>query len=456
MPYSLDRRHFMRLAGLGATGLSALGAGLAGCSFATADTGGGGTGSGGAGGSGGSTPAGGSGATQHGTLGETPKPLAAPAVSPAAGSRPDGPNVIVILTDQQRADVCRREGFPLDTTPFLDALATRGVWFNRAYTSCPACVPARTSLLTGRFPAAAHVRCNHNLGDATYEKDLFTAMRERGYKTALIGKNHSFLKQEMCDYWSPHDHMGRPPRVPEDEALNAFLKSTHFHVSLDPCPLPVESQNPVRMVDDARTWIDSLKGSPFFLWFSIPEPHNPYQVPEPYYSMFPPDSLPPTRTAAGDGLRKSEPFQLYDKLIHMGMPHLAEELPRMRSNYFGMLRLIDDQIKRLMEYLDERGLRENTIVVFLSDHGDFVGEYGWMRKGPDLPECLARVPMIWTGPGIAAGEGPHAAHVSMVDIFPTLCEATGIPIPDGVQGRSLWPLLTGRPYPKEEFASAYV
>jgi arylsulfatase A-like enzyme len=121
-----------------------------------------------------------------------------------------------------------------------------------------------------------------------------------------------------------------------------------------------------------------------------------------------------------------------------------------------MLRLLDDQVKRFVQFLDTQGLRENTIIVFLSDHGDFVGEYGLMRKGPELPEGLVRIPLQFAGPGIRRSDKPHVAHVSIVDLMPTLCEAVGLPMPDGVQGRSLWPMLTGGDYSEEAFAGAYV
>ena len=95
-------------------------------------------------------------------------------------------NVVVIMTDQQRADVSAREGFPLDTTPYIDDLARRGTWFDKAYTTMPACAPARVSFLTGRYPTATRVRTNHNLEDATYTRDLFDVMRENGYATVVL------------------------------------------------------------------------------------------------------------------------------------------------------------------------------------------------------------------------------------------------------------------------------
>ena len=98
------------------------------------------------------------------------------------------PNIVVIMTDQQIADVSRREGFCLDTTPFLDSLAKKGTWFDRAYTTMPACLPARVSMLTGRYPSATHARTNHNGNDAFYQSDLYDILRDNGYQTALCGK----------------------------------------------------------------------------------------------------------------------------------------------------------------------------------------------------------------------------------------------------------------------------
>ena len=132
-----------------------------------------------------------------------------------------------------------------------------------------------------------------------------------------------------------------------------------------------------------------------------------------------------------------------------------ENWRRYKSNYLGMLRLIDDQLARLVQFLDAKHLMDNTIVVYLADHGDYLMDYGLGRKGVGLPECLTRIPMVWAGAGIKPSKVGTEAFVSMVDFFPTLCEAMGLSIPHGVQGRSLWPLLQGKEYPKEEFRSIY-
>jgi arylsulfatase A-like enzyme len=372
---------------------------------------------------------------------------------------PEGaPNIVIIMTDQQRADVCAREGFPLDTTPFLDELAQRGTWFNRAYTPMPVCAPARISMLSGRWPAAARARTNHNVEDAMYEADLIDVLRERGYATAMCGKNHSHLTAERVDYWFPLGHAGgyrQPGRSAQEEAFDQYLIDLHHRAAMEPTSYPLECQGPYRAVFAAQQWIASVGDRPFFLWLTFAEPHNPYQVPEPYYSMYPPESLPPTRAGAEVLEGKGFKYQFTSELGHMGFPDYDEQLPRARANYLGMLRLLDDQIRRFVAYLTAQGLYEDTILVFVADHGDFVGEYGLVRKGPELPEYLTRIPMSWTGPGIVSEPDPHPAHVSLVDVMPTLCEAVGAPLPAGVQGRSLWPMLTGGAYPEEEFASVY-
>lgn len=383
--------------------------------------------------------------------------VAPPEVSqPGAGSRP---NVVLILTDQFRADACKREGFALDTTPFLDQLAANGVWFNRAYCASPACVPSRTSMLTGRFPSATHVRSNMNLKDAYYQTDLIQVFHGAGYQTALIGKNHSYLKPEMMDFWKEYSHLGVvQPNDEQEKAFNSYLAGTHFYMDANAAPFPASEQLPARIIKDAEKWVSKVhqEGKPFFLYVSIPEPHNPYQVSEPYYSLFPPGQLPPVVAGKAELPHKGNKWVLQQQMLEMGYPGYEKMIPRVRSNYYGMMRLIDDQVTDFVQYLKSAGLYENTILIFVADHGDYTGDYGLIKKGVETPDCLARIPMIWHGPGVEAGQMPSNAHVSNIDIMPTLCDMLGFPIPDGVQGRSLWPILHGEAYPKEEFTSVVV
>lgn len=354
------------------------------------------------------------------------------------------PNVVVVMTDQHRADHCRREGFALDPTPFADELAAQGAWFDRAYTTSPLCSPARTSMLTGRYPTAHRVRENPGRADAVRAGDLVTVLRAQGYATALVGKNHTYLTPSDVDAYLPYDHGGACGRAAgAGHAFDAWLTGLRHRTSTAPTPFPVELQNPYRIVSEAVEWVDGLGDRPFFLWLSFPEPHNPYQVPEPYFSMFPPDEPPPVRAGVEALAGRSFAWRYLRMLGERAHADYGAMIPRARSNYLGMLRLVDDQLRRFVGYLDKTGRRADTLLVVTADHGDYVGEYGLVRKGAELPEVLTRIPLLVNGPGVAGGRGTLPAHVSIADVLPTVCSAVGADTPAGVQGRDMWPLLTG-------------
>lgn len=136
------------------------------------------------------------------------------------------PNVVIVMTDQQRADFTRAAGFPLDTMPFLDALGVEGVRFERAYTPMPICAPARISLFTARFPKAHRVRQNASIKHAVYARDLVNLLHGAGYATGLCGKNHSHFDPASLDFAATYNHYGggRPDRKSEQEiAFDAWL-----------------------------------------------------------------------------------------------------------------------------------------------------------------------------------------------------------------------------------------
>ncbi|NIA16011.1 MAG: sulfatase-like hydrolase/transferase, partial [Nitrospiraceae bacterium] len=368
------------------------------------------------------------------------------------------PNIAIIMTDQQRADFFRSEGFPMDVMPFMDELGAQGARFSRGYTPSPLCVPARCSLFTGRFPKATRVRENGGPGNLFGPDDLVTILRSLGYSINLAGKNHSHLTAGDFDFFSPYMHHGS--QAPEsctdqERATDRWIARLRHRVSLEPTPFPVECQPPVRVVRDAIKCVDACGDEPFFLWLSFAEPHNPYQVSEPYFSMFPEEEI-PERSAGPEAIDAKGPKWRWQRAhIERKSPGYDKHWRRYRANYCGMLRLIDDQIRRFINHLEACGRLANTFVIFVSDHGDYAGDYGLQRKGIEMPECLIRVPFIITGPGIPATDSPREDFVSLVDIMPTLCEALGVDMPYGVQGRSLWPMLTGQDYPKDEFRSIY-
>lgn len=365
-------------------------------------------------------------------------------------------HVIVIMTDQHRADLTAREGFGIDCTPALDRLAHHGRWFDRAYTTAPLCVPARMSMLTGRFPSAHGIRENAGR-DPRYTADLIDVLSAAGYRTALIGKNHSHLTPDRVDHWEEYGHHGRLPRdaaVGMHREFDDWLRANPG-TTTTPTPYPIETQLPSRIVDGAIDWLDAVGTDRSFLWLSFPEPHVPYQVPEPYFSTYAPDTVPPPATTSAALATRTFSWRYMAHLAKLSGEADHTVLRRARANYVGMLRLIDDQVARLLDHLERTGKRAETLIVFVADHGDFAGEYGLMRKGPGLPEVLTRIPLLFHGPGVEPCAAPSPAHVSIVDLLPTLCELVGQDLPSGVQGRSLAPLLRGEPVPDAEFASVY-
>lgn len=365
------------------------------------------------------------------------------------------PNFVIIMTDQQRADLTSREGFPVNLTPFADKMGSEGAWFNHAYTSCPASAPARISMLTGRFPRYTRADSNHNIEDAVFEKDLFTVAKEAGYQTILVGKNHTYMNRESADYWIPFNHLGeegdKSALPDEDRRFDNFLGSTSFYAALAPSPFGLTHQIPYRMVTKALEWAKGHSDKPFVMILSFPEPHNPYQVCEPYFSMFD-GQIPPARTDSTALDVKGEKFRQLYLMMSLGHKGFSKNLERLRANYMGMIRLIDDQMRRFVEGMKAIDEYDNTTFVITSDHGDYAGEYGLMKKGAGVVDPITRIPMVWFGNSVKK-TGLRYDHVSIVDIMPTACEIIGAGIPSGVQGRSLAEMLSGRNYPKEEFAS---
>ena len=374
------------------------------------------------------------------------------------GKAVDSPNIILIIADQFSYGLSKSSGYPLNTTPTLDRMQEAGVGFQRNYCTIPACVPSRTSMLTGRWPDAHRVRMNLQPKAAVFESDIYQVMKSRGYRTGLIGKNHSYLSPSDVDVWSEYTHEGGPhgPGTSRHYAeFDRYLHDLHYNIAESPAPLGVEVQLPYRIVSEAIEFIDSSKGKPFFLQVSIPEPHDPEQVPAPYWNMFPPEAI-PGRCGGPEVLPKlGFRLQWQYRMQQDASPQTEPEWRRYLSNYMGALRMVDDQIKRLTDHLHREDLIRRTLVIFTADHGDSLMNFGIAHKGLGLYEPVIHTPLIWYGFGIQPSAAVAGAFTSMADLMPTLCEVVNAEVPLGVQGRSLWPLLRGESFPAEEFRSIF-
>jgi arylsulfatase A-like enzyme len=381
---------------------------------------------------------------------------------------PERPNILILMPDQLRADCLSCAGHPVVTTPNLDRLAAEGVRFDRAYTPCPICMPARSSFLSGLFCHNHGQWSNYGrlpAGADTYARRL----RAVGYRTCHIGKSHlhphykgrhlreaePFMRalgwddileitgplatrqtdSILTDHW---EKKGLLNTFRDDYARRA-QHQPHAVAAAWPSPLP-----PGETMDDfvGRTACDWLAGyqraEPWLAFVGFGGPHDPWDPPADWAARYegrsmnpaqpspPPEPwLSPAAAAHREGLRRHE---------HELAPELVS---RIRGLYYAKVSHMDDWVGRILDTLDRRGWAGNTLVVFWSDHGEMLGDRNRYHKSVFF-EPSARVPLILRFPGRAHAGAVRRHLVSLVDVFPTLLEAAGCEPRRHEFGRSLF------------------
>lgn len=351
---------------------------------------------------------------------------AAPRRADAAPHRP--PNVLFILPDQWRAQAIGYAGDPnlQGQTPALDALAAESVNFTRAVSCCPVCTPYRASLLTGQYPLTHGLFLNDIcLGNRA--TTLAQAYAQAGYDTAYIGKWHL-------------DGHGRTAYIPPERRQGfrywKALECTHnynrspYYAGNDPAQRIWDGYDVIAQTRDAQAYIAerAKTDTPFLLVLSWGPPHNPYETaPAPYKARFNPDTL---------TLRPNVP------------PANAAAARRDLAGYYAHIAAMDDCLADLLATLDAHGLRDDTLIVFTSDHGDMLGSHGQIRKQKPWDESI-RVPLLVRYP--AARRQPRAVDVPVntPDLMPTLLRLCGLPVPPTVQGDDHSALIRGAPAPAD-------
>lgn len=421
---------------------------------------------------------------------------------------PTSPNFLIICTDQMRADHMRCAGNPIIQTPHLDRLAASGVNMSRAYVNCPLCMPSRSTLFTGLTPRGHRVRTNGIPLDPTIPT-MPGILASAGYQTASIGKIHlsnfslnsemltqnSSLMQfpEVISFWRdgliaqiPTPYFGlqhveitlsHGSKVHGDYAL--WLQNNHPKewqrlqslpitpslLGAEGCgthPLDERFHTTAFVADRTIEYLRNHNSTqPFYLMCSFPDPHHPYHVPQPWDRKYSPEEVVPPVAREGE-LNDLAPFfrQIYDgdlplsgrgKATKMSDLHRREIL----AHTYGMVSLIDQHIGRVLDTLEKCKLAENTVVLFISDHGDLMGDHGLLNKGPFHFEGLLRIPMIWHWPQCFPTQKTPAL-ASLLDVAPTILDLAGIPIPEcsahieapmqlpAWPGKSLLPVLSGK------------
>ncbi len=372
----------------------------------------------------------------------------------------DRPNVLWIMADQMRGDSMGCAGHPMVRTPNLDRLAAGGMLFTRSYCSSPVCAPCRASFLTGHYLPKTGVLTNYLRMDES-QVTFPTLFREAGYRTANIGKHHAGCR--ATDVWeyqqSVEDSFGatKPSKVPFDPSIYPGVKfiadrvvDNSDRVLYGTYPGPVPTTKSYIMTTEAMKWLywhDEPR--PFFLRVSYDDPHPPVVPPPPFDTMYRPEDVPDELFAGSRESLATKPRAVRDYGSYSGQTDVSEEDHRRHAaHYFGLVSHLDAQIGRLLDYLEELGLAENTIVVFNSDHGHMIGEHGYVHKGVVCYEGVSRIPTIVRWPGRVGPGGRSDALVEAVDLMPTLCDMLEVPVPGEVaaslDGQSMVPILEGR------------
>ena len=371
-------------------------------------------------------------------------------------------NIVLLMTDQLRGDCMGCAGHPDVKTPYLDTLASKGVRFENAYSAGPSCVPARAALHTG-LTQESHRRVGYADGIRwEYPHTMAGELTKAGYYTQCVGKMHvdplrnylGFCHVELHDGYL---HYYRDPEIPYRE--NQKQADDYFHwlkqekgIDCDVTDTGLECNSWV-----ARPWIyeekyhptnwvtdrsiDFLRrrdpDMPFFLFTSYLRPHPPFDAPQCYFDMYRNKELTPP--VVGDWCDE-EALRARGRIFDSDTGPLDPELVReMQIGYYACITHLDHQIGRLIQALVENKLYDDTIILFVSDHGELLGDHHLFRKSRAY-QGSSRVPFLVSGGGFRP-EKPGSVKTDVVelrDVMPTVLEAAGVQIPDSVEGISLW------------------
>jgi arylsulfatase len=390
---------------------------------------------------------------------------------------PNGqPNVVFVMTDQQRFDTIAALGYEHALTPNLDRLVREGTAFTRTYVTAPSCAPSRASLFMGLYPHTSGVLRNDDPWNHSWVEQLADA----GYRCVNVGKMHTYPYETSVGFHERHvvENKDRSnPKLPFylDQWDKAFYarglvkpdRRTVYRAMPDyddrlgafvwGAPDDLHADNFVGGL--ASHWLDTYPGDePFFLQVGFPGPHPPYDPTAEHLAKFEGVRMPaPVMT---DADIEAQPFALKElrrdhlEIDHDGIVHLEhptdEQTQRQRRHYMANVSMIDEQVGLLIEALERRGVLDDTVIVFTSDHGDCLNDHGHSQKW-SMYEPSVRVPAILWGPGIAAGQQVDGL-TALMDLGPTVLELAGIEPPEWMEAESLVPALRGDAWTGRDFA----
>jgi arylsulfatase len=362
-------------------------------------------------------------------------------------------NILLIMADQHRYDALSCLGHPVVNTPVIDSLANDGHVFTNAYTPSAWCIPSRIALFRSLYPNRSGAIANSrnefiNEEDASWIQSLKT----HGYQVGLVGKNHAFTDKcrgKFFDEWEEFDHSGYVDgevQTSADLAYRRYIQEKRLQKSglIDgPLPFRAEDCPTYRTAEEAAKFIYRSKNQPFFLFLSFADPHHPHIAPEPYYSMYPAQMFPPLEAA--DIKWEEQPFtHCFGAHCLSGLgsaDYSIEERQRVLATYYGQINFVDSSLRMVIDALDAIGKRKDTAIIYMSDHGDLGGRYGFLEKGM-LREVTNRIPLIIQLPGLPK-RGHHHSLVQNMDLMPTIFEHLQLPLMRDIDGISFLSVING-------------
>ena len=355
------------------------------------------------------------------------------------------PNFIYIMTDDHAAHMLSAYGSAIASTPNLDRIAEGGMLFENAFVTNSLCAPSRAVLLSGKYSHKNGQLSNRDTFDGS-QQTFPKLMREAGYETALIGKWHLKSEPTGFDYWKVLPGQGRY-HDPEFIEMGKRVRHEGYVTDL--------------ITDFVLQWLENRpEDRPFLLLYHHKAPHGPWEPDEKHGAMFAGETIAEpahfdddfsNRASAAAASESDLEPELAARYTRWGSPPPPEldalgrkkwVYQRYVKDYMRVVASVDDNVGRLLDHLDRSGLAANTVLIYTSDNGMFVGDHGLFDKRFMYEEPL-RVPLLVRYPPMIQPGGRTEAMALNLDFAPTILDLAGIPVPDDMQGRSLRPVLDG-------------
>ena len=361
-------------------------------------------------------------------------------------------NILWIMVDQMRGDTLGTMGHPIVKTPNLDAFAERGVLFERTFAQCPLCTPSRASLFTGRY-VHGHGAWTNGVPISREATLLPEYLRRSGYDTAMVGKLHQFPTHD--DHGFNYKELHEERLDPAQSAYASFLQregetggfpgaQTEWHNRpIGICRMKEEFEETRWVADRTIAMLnDRCKSDqPFFLYSSFLRPHSPFNPLERFARMYDdveidsPHFEPSEWNRQPIRVRRYAETKAFDQIS-------TEDWIQIRKHYYALCSQVDASIGAILDALDASVFADDTLVVFASDHGEYMGDHGMHGKG-HLWDSVLHVPLILYDP-THPGEGlRYTGLTELIDIVPTILDIVGLDIPVDIQGKSVVPAMYG-------------